>query len=120
REYLRPALRSTVPSVAAVGYLLREGALAIPSRHLGLVPAGEFPPGSAFVDALADAAEATLDLDRLLSLARPPRFPRTVDADRPASDRAVAPRRTIRVAVARDPAFCFYYEDNLDLLRAAG
>jgi cobyrinic acid a,c-diamide synthase len=117
-EYLVPALRAAVPSVAPVGYLARQEALAIPSRHLGLVTADEFPPAGAFEDALAAAAEATLDLDRLLSLARPPTLPTVVDESRPAP--ASVPRRQVRVAVARDPAFCFYYEDNLDLLRAEG
>ena len=61
---------------------------------------------------MADAAEATLDLDRLIALARPPRLAEPVQTEPPASN-----TRTVRVALARDPASCFYYEDNLDLLR---
>lgn len=112
-EYLAPSLRAAVPEVEPVGYLPRDERLAIPSRHLGLLTADEVSVDSGLLDALADAAEAHLDLDRLLALAREPRLP-------PARAAADSPPRRCRVAVARDPAFCFYYEDNLDGLRDAG
>jgi cobyrinic acid a,c-diamide synthase len=118
-EYLLPALRDRLEAVAPAGYLLRDEALGLPSRHLGLVTAAELPPGGMFPEALADAAEATLDLDRLLSLARAPGLAPQAGGDRAPESPARA-RRPVRVAVARDPAFCFYYEDNLDLLREAG
>jgi cobyrinic acid a,c-diamide synthase len=117
-DYLLPALRASVPSVAPIGYLARQEALAIPSRHLGLVTSEELSHGMAPADALAAAAEATLDLDRLLGLARAPDLSRDRVEDRAVPD--PLPGRSVRVAVGRDPAFCFYYEDNLDLLRAAG
>ena len=60
--------------LAPLGYL-RATALAIPSRHLGLLTSDEFSLDSRFQDALADAAESSLDLDRLLALARPPHLP---------------------------------------------
>jgi cobyrinic acid a,c-diamide synthase len=115
REYLAPAVRASLPQVAPLGYLVREEGLTIPTRHLGLLTADEFAPGSAFWDRLADAAEASLDLDRLVALATPPRLPAPVDSPAPA-----APPKSVRVALARDAAFCFDYEDNLDLLRTLG
>ncbi len=114
-DYLAPALRGSCPSIARLGYLRRDDALAIPSRHLGLTTADDFRPGSRFFDALADAAEATLDLDRMLALARAPALPAGL-AEGPIR----ASNRSTRVAVARDAAFCFYYEDNLDLFRDQG
>jgi cobyrinic acid a,c-diamide synthase len=116
-EYLAPALRGSVAGVAPLGYLVRDESLAIPSRHLGLVTADEFGPGSQLADRLGDAAEASLDLDGLLALAQPPRLP---EASLAKSISASTPRRRVRLALARDRAFCFYYEDNLDLLRAEG
>ena len=113
-SYLAPALESACPDVARLGHLARDERIAIPSRHLGLETADEFRPGSPFVEALADAAEASIDLDRLLALARPPLLPEV--QERP----AIARPDPARIALARDPAFCFYYEDNLDLLREAG
>ncbi len=55
-----------------------------------------------------------MDLDRLLDLARVPTWTTAESEPEP------APPSRVRVAVARDAAFCFYYEDNLDLLRLAG
>lgn len=116
-QYLAPSLRAAVPGVDPLGYFLRDERLTIPSRHLGLLTADEFGPGSAFLDALADAAEANLDLDRLIELARPPQL---ADPALAGEDRAEPRRRAFRVAQARDAAFCFYYEDNLDALRDEG
>ncbi len=83
------------------------------SRHLGLVTAGEIDNLQQKIDRLADAAEAYLDLDGLLALAQSaPEI-----TDRLTLPEAGAP---VRVAVARDEAFCFYYESSLDILRALG
>jgi cobyrinic acid a,c-diamide synthase len=112
-EYLAPAVRADA-KVEALGYLQRNDRLAIPSRHLGLWTAAEFRAEVGFRTELADAAEATLDLDRLIAVARIPELP--LPGPRPAPPAA----RRVRVAVARDSAFCFYYEDNLDCLRDAG
>jgi cobyrinic acid a,c-diamide synthase len=112
-EYLAPALRAA-QSAAPLGFLERNPALVIPERHLGLVTAEEFAAGDRAFDALADLAENGLDIDQMLARARAPKLAR-----RETSERTPGARRK-RVALARDQAFCFYYEDNLDLLRAAG
>ena len=118
-EYLAPALRQRAPDLALLGYLPRDEATAIPSRHLGLWTAEELGPDSALTQALADAAEATLDLDRLIDLAQSPRLER-MPVSRPGPVSRAGPGSSVRVGVARDRAFCFYYEDNLDILRDAG
>lgn len=115
-QFLEPSIRANVPEVESLGYLGRDERLSIPSRHLGLRTANDLPAGLAPVDALADAAEANIDLDRLLSLARVPRL--LTPASEPSLCRPIT--RSVRVAVARDAALCFYYEDNLDALRDSG
>ncbi|HEU0079391.1 MAG TPA: cobyrinate a,c-diamide synthase, partial [Longimicrobiaceae bacterium] len=96
-----------------LGWLPADGALAVPERDLGLVLAGERPME---LDRLAARAAATLDVDGLRAVARSaPALPRGPD---PLPAPVSGKRATI--AVARDAAFDFYYEDNLDLLRAAG
>jgi cobyrinic acid a,c-diamide synthase len=113
-DYLAPALLEACPDVARLGYLPRVEGLKIPSRHLGLQTAEDFGADRHFLEALADAAEATLDLDRLIELARVPNLPLVLDEEKDKS------KPMARVAWARDPAFCFTYEDNLDHLRDAG
>lgn len=87
----------------------------IPDRHLGLVTAAEIGDLQSKLDRLADAAQTGLDLDGLLALARtaPPLADQSVPLV-PVVDKLV------RIAVARDKAFCFYYADNFDVLRALG
>lgn len=117
-EYLAPALRAADLSIEPLGFLPRDESLVIPSRHLGLLLAGEAGNNPRLLDALADAAEATLDLDRIVAMARPPALPEEAkqSGEPPGPDRV----RPTRVGLARDRAFCFYYEDNLDALRSAG
>lgn len=87
----------------------------IPDRHLGLVTANEIDDLHTKLDRLADAAEECLDLDGLLALSRTaPAITETQPTVSPISD------RPIRIAVAQDRAFCFYYQDNLDVLTALG
>ena len=99
--------------VPVFGYLLADPRLAVPERNLGLTLAGEQPLD---LDHLAASARATLDVDGLLAAASSaPPLPDTPD---PLPSPAKQVRATI--AVARDRAFDFYYEDNLDLLRDLG
>lgn len=110
-DYHAKLLRESVPDAMAwFGALPRDAALALPERHLGLVSADELDDLDARLDALADA------WSRHASTALPPkaRFA-------PAAPAAVPPLlRGVRIAIARDAAFCFLYPANLDLLREAG
>jgi cobyrinic acid a,c-diamide synthase len=123
-ELLRLVIRKALPEVAVFGCIPRDETLAIPSRHLGLVTAGDNPLPAEFVDRLADLAETHLDLDALvgLELADPAVIsgdPSRKDATSRQCERPEKAAR-VRIAVARDAAFCFCYDDNLRLLREAG
>ncbi len=98
-----------------LGSLPRDAALTIPERHLGLVPRhenGTLPP---MLAAIRDAVEAHVNVDAVLAIARraPPLALLPVEA-------AAPPPSFVRVAVASDRAFTFYYPENLEALRAAG
>ncbi len=95
-----------------LGQLPREKRIHIPERHLGLFTAGEECLGESQIGLLAELAASNVDLDQLLSS-----LPVLRIASRQSGQDL--PRR-VRIGVARDRAFCFYYEDNLDALRAAG
>lgn len=100
--------------VRACGYLPRLPECALESRHLGLITADEVADLQEKLRKLAAEAEKTLDIAALLEIAAaapPLRF------TPPVLPEAGAP---VRIGVARDRAFCFYYEDSLDLLRQLG
>ncbi len=84
------------------------------SRHLGLMTAAEIGDLEARLEKLGDAAERYIDLDRLVGLAG-----RWETAQNTFFLRETA-KQNVRVAAARDEAFCFTYADNLDALREAG
>ena len=99
--------------VRCLGCLPREAKLEMPSRHLGLVQAGEQADLDARIAAAADWLAPAADLDGLAELARP--------ADLPAGTPAPQlPPLGQRIAVARDQAFAFAYPSMLDGWRAAG
>lgn len=88
---------------------------ALESRHLGLVTAAEVADLKQKLCALAELAERYLDVDGLLALATG--APSVPEAD--ARPLPPVPGRP-RIGVARDRAFCFYYEDALRLLERLG
>ena len=112
--YLRDAVTS-LTGVKPLGYVRREPGASIPERHLGLVSAPEDKAKEAYAR-MASLVEEGVDLEALLAVARSaPAFPTvtpSIFVGKP------LPRR--RVAVSRDAAFHFVYEDNLDLLRHLG
>ena len=107
-----------------LGGLGKNTAMAIPERHLGLrVPGERQQHFHGVYQKIAAAVEASLDLDRLLELAKRPGTSSSI-TPRPAPDKAGSGERLVgercRIGVFRDEAFCFYYHDNLRLLERAG
>ena len=119
-KLLRRVMAQALPEIPVFGCIPRDESLTISSRHLGLVTVDDTPLPPGFLKKLTALAERHLDLDGLAKLTIiPPRPPSVTAGD-------VSPRRRtegglpVRIAVARDEAFCFVYEDNLRLLREAG
>ncbi len=101
-----------------LGSLLRDQAITLPERHLGLIPTAEPGRWQVWLVDVAEHIAATVDLDRVLALAR---------SASPLPNATTLPGLTLAalgpspvIAVAADEAFSFRYEENLDLLRAAG
>ena len=101
--------------LAVVGYLRPDSSATIPDRYLGLMTAIEQSSVDLY-HRLAQAAMQTVELDRIEALARS--CPDLSSPPLRTSESHEQPK--IRVGVAYDPAFCFYYQDNLELLEAEG
>lgn len=136
---LRDALEryTDLPVLGAIG---EDPALAIVERHLGLVPGNEAQGAARIVDTLAAAITASVDLDALLDATAPranepsalqaagaPAAPATpaptAERASPAAAASGSGRShdaPVRIGIARDEAFGFYYIDDLEALRAAG
>jgi cobyrinic acid a,c-diamide synthase len=113
-QYLKEAMQDRV-ATPCLGGILRDKNIAIPERHLGLVTQEDHPLAEESIDQLAELMEKSIDLDSLLN--QLPEIPLTAQSHRtqPASS-----EKRVRIGVARDNAFCFYYADNLELLANQG
>jgi cobyrinic acid a,c-diamide synthase len=120
--------------------MMPQGALpTLPSRHLGLVTADDEILSKSILDRLADACEKHLDISAIIEMASNASAVGQADGDRLVSPRSLdsshVPReesvaRTeqedrlknirLRLGIARDAAFQFYYADNLESLSKAG
>lgn len=114
RRLLGEAMAAHLPELPLLGCIPKDPALAIPSRHLGLTTVDDNPLSEEFVGRLVEVTERHLDLDALAGLE-----PVAAVVPDPAPARAPVADR-VRVAVARDQAFCFVYPDNLRLLEESG
>ncbi len=102
----------------------REEGISMPERHLGLVTPEEMELPADWTGRLARLAEESVDIDALLkatamapisTAAMPTAMPAAASTTVPAAAKSVR-----KIAVARDRAFCFYYEENFTLLRELG
>ncbi|MFZ3018386.1 MAG: cobyrinate a,c-diamide synthase [Gallionella sp.] len=102
--------------VPVIGAIQHDERLSIVERHLGLMPSNESIAANAKIRQIGEAIAEQVDLDMLLALSKkePLPVPRTAEVlPMPVGDK-------VRIAIARDRAFGFYYADDLDALEAAG
>jgi cobyrinic acid a,c-diamide synthase len=102
--------------IPVLGAVSDNKALTIPEGHLGLLPANDHPQAARLVDAIADAVSTQVDLDQVLRIAREAHWPAAND-DLESDDH---PGGAVRIGVARDAAFGFYYPEDLEGLQRAG
>ncbi|MFI3209359.1 MAG: cobyrinate a,c-diamide synthase [Eubacteriales bacterium] len=105
-----------------LGCLPKEPMAMIESRHLGLVTAQEIEHLNQKIEVLGELVEQYIDVDRLLAIGHTA-APFQYEANRvgyPIDEKAEKEFDGIHIAVARDKAFCFYYEDGLHTLETLG
>jgi len=102
--------------VPVIGAIQHDERLKIIERHLGLMPSNESKEATARIDALGAAIESQVDLDKLLLITKMEPLPspeRVSVSTLPAAEK-------VKIGVALDRAFGFYYADDMDVLAAAG
>lgn len=105
--------------VPLMGWLPPTPAAALPERHLGLIPAWEHTAATQAAAALAEVVARCVDVEALLALARAaPPLPSPAESEPDIFGVRRSP--TVRIGIAMDAAFNFYYADTLQLMRAAG
>lgn len=120
-----------VSGVPVIGFMPPIKNLPLESRHLGLVMPDEIPGLIDVIDEVADVLEENIDFDAFIKIAREAEWiseydekarPNSFSENREGSDsiKDISSDAKVRIGIAKDEAFCFYYEDNLDLLSGMG
>ena len=99
--------------ISVVGYLPENQNIRLHSRHLGLAMADEIKQWDAYLDTLTSQMEKSIDFSKLMEIA---------GTAKPCKEQEIHARDCypVKIAVAKDEAFCFYYEDNLQILKELG
>lgn len=128
---LYPRLRQMVEGqlgIQVYGYVPELRECKLESRHLGLKLPEEIKELKEQIRLLGEQVEKTVDLDGLLKLAEQAEHVRaeekkahfTGKEDQEKREKSIVPEEQVRIGVARDEAFCFIYEENLEALRQTG
>lgn len=112
-------LREAIEKYAGLpilGCLPKLAELEIPSRRLGLLPVNEQPEQTRlFIAQAREIIQTHLDLEKILELAK-----EAPELYHPIPATVRKETQPVRIGIARDEAFCFYYEDNLETLQNEG
>lgn len=131
---LFPGLKKAVEEscgIPVIGYIPVKKEIAVESRHLGLVTPDQVEDLQQRIDSLADVLAETLDVETLLEISqnavmcdrmadKAPDNPLDRAAKKLGVDLEAIKRKQVRIAIARDEAFCFLYQDNGNLLEELG
>lgn len=112
-RWVREAIEAI--NIPVLGCIPRTSTIALPERHLGLYTAHEHDNQADLIQQIADVITQYVDLDRLLEIAKSAPI---IGVDIPQQQDNKTERA--RIAIARDLAFNFYYEDNVELLIQSG
>lgn len=103
--------------IPVLGFLPEDSCLRLPERHLGLIPAEEKKILADFKKKLLSLVEKNIDVGKIIRIIRQakkiPQVKKNLFNGRPVHSK-------VTIAVARDQAFNFYYQDNLDILKHLG
>ena len=100
--------------IPVLGAVRRNSSLSIEERHLGLVPSNEEDAAEELIKQLSKAVDQQVDLDRLVDVAATSKIkPFTLT-------NVIQNPQRVKIGVARDAAFGFYYQDDLQNLEQAG
>ena len=114
RELIETGMQGKCSS-RILGFFPRDIRFEIPDRHLGLYMGEESPLSGEQLDQLVHAIETHIDLDMLLQISSYSKASGLSESSTVSGN-----KKRVRLAVARDRAFCFYYEDNLRILEKSG
>lgn len=100
--------------IEVLGAIRRDETLGVDERHIGLIPSNEHPDARARIETLAKHVREQVNLERVADIANAAPAPSVQPLP------TAAPKADVRIAVARDAAFGFYYADDLEALERAG
>jgi len=102
-----------IPFLGAIG---NERSISLTEEHLGLIPGYENPESHSKISLIADAVNDHIDIDRIIEIAHT--APRT--HNKPPAPIQVSTHSGLRIGIARDSAFGFYYPGDLEAIQASG
>lgn len=117
---LKPLIEEEL-NIKCLGAVANNGDVTLSSRHLGLVLPGEIDDLQNQLNDISTLITAGIDIDSFIDIARQAKGDFSND-NTPADVAEILDENvnTVRLAVARDEAFCFYYRENLELLKKLG
>lgn len=112
---VKDSLKSAGIKIPIIGALPKNPKLSIPSRHLGLHMAGEMntPYLNTGTEMLSEFIEKHIDIEAVKKIASN-FIPLDIDLNEPDE------RFDVKIGIAQDSAFCFYYQDSFDALKKLG
>lgn len=116
-QYLKDSLEGNV-KMPCLGGVLYDREITIPKRHLGLTTLHNNRLSDKDIKKLTNVVEKNIDIDKLLESLPDKKLGKPTSDEMPLTVEKIKP--VVRIAMARDDAFCFYYKDNLDNLEATG
>lgn len=104
-------------NIPLVGAVHGQPELQIVERHLGLIPSNEAGEADRQIEMIREAVARQVDIDRLLRIAESAQMPAQASGDFPQS---AAHGQGLRIGIARDQAFGFYYPGDLEAFERLG